>query len=111
MECPKCNVDMDEVQCEEVTIDRCRSCQGIWFDLGEAEALSDRWIAEFIDTGDPDVGMRQNDLDTIACPRCRRTMSRFFEIEGQQIQYEQCDQHGKFFDAGEFTLWAENQYL
>ncbi|HAK51891.1 MAG TPA: hypothetical protein DCM54_08320 [Gammaproteobacteria bacterium] len=38
-------------------------------------------------------------------------MKRYFEIDGQQLQYEQCDEHGMFFDAGEFTLWAENQYL
>ncbi len=102
---------MEEVMCEDVTIDRCRGCKGIWFDQGEAEALSVRWIAEFIDTGDPAVGARQDELDTISCPRCARTMQRLFEIDGQQIQYEQCDKHGKFFDAGEFTLWAENQYL
>jgi uncharacterized protein len=102
---------MEEVQCEEVTIDRCKGCHGIWFDDGEAEVLSHRWIAEFIDTGDPAVGARHDELDTVPCPRCGETMSRYFEIDGQQIQYELCNEHGKFFDAGEFTLWAESQYL
>ena len=111
MECPKCDRKMDEVTCEDVVIDRCSSCQGIWFDKGEAETLSERWIAEFIDTGDPAVGATHDEQDTVACPRCKRTMKRYFEIEGQQLQYEQCDEHGMFFDAGEFTLWAENQYL
>ena len=111
MQCPKCDTEMEEIQCGDVTIDRCKACKGLWFDKGEAESLSERWIAEFIDTGDPDVGARQDALDTIPCPRCGGTMKRYFEIDGQQLQFEQCDEHGMFFDAGEFTLWAENQYL
>ena len=111
MRCPKCNVKMEEVTCEDVQIDRCAACKGIWFDSGEAETLSRKWIAEFIDIGDPEVGHRLNSLDTIACPRCDETMERFFDIEGRQVQYERCAKHGQFFDAGEFTLWAENQYL
>ena len=78
MRCPKCDTDMEEVHCEDVTIDRCRGCQGIWFDRGEADVLSKRWIAEFIDTGDPEIGARHDELDTIPCPRCGETMKRFF---------------------------------
>jgi len=111
MRCPKCDADMEEVTCEEVVIDRCSGCKGLWFDSGEAEQLSKRWIAEFIDTGDPAVGAQQDTLDTIPCPRCGETMKRFFDIDKAHIQFEQCDEHGQFFDAGEFTLWAENQYL
>ncbi len=111
MRCPKCDADMEEVNCEEVVIDRCKGCEGIWFDKGEAEQLSEQWIAQFIDTGDPATGIEHDDKDTVPCPRCGETMKRFFEIDKGQLQFEQCDEHGKFFDAGEFTLWAQNQYL
>ena len=102
---------MVEVNYGEVTVDRCVSCQGIWFDKGEAEALSDRWIAEFVDTGDPCVGEKMDMIDTINCPRCDVEMNRNLDLDGTQVQYEECDEHGKFFDAGEFTLWATNQFL
>ncbi|MCZ6503488.1 MAG: zf-TFIIB domain-containing protein [Gammaproteobacteria bacterium] len=111
MLCPKCDAKMEEVTCEDVVIDRCSACKGIWFDSGEAETLSKKWIAEFIDTGDTEVGRKLDALDTISCPRCGETMRRFFDIDGIQLQFEKCDGHGQFFDAGEFTLWAENHYL
>ncbi len=111
MDCPKCKASMDEISCDEVLIDRCTKCQGLWFDTGEAESLSDRWVAEYVDTGDPSLGEEMDEIDTIHCPRCSKPMRRFFDISESQLQYEECDEHGKFFDAGEFTLWAENQYL
>lgn len=111
MQCPKCDQAMEQIKCDEVEIDRCTGCHGIWFDRGEAEAMSERWIAEFVDVGDPEVGESMDDIDLIACPRCSKEMRRFFDISESQLQYEECDDHGKFFDAGEFTLWAENQYL
>ena len=111
MQCPKCDKSMEVVTCSEVEVDRCVSCGGIWFDKGEAEQLSERWIAEFVDTGNPEIGGKMDAIDTINCPRCGELMKRFFDLESSQIQFEECDEHGKFFDAGEFTLWAENQYL
>jgi hypothetical protein len=38
-------------------------------------------------------------------------MRRFFDISETQVQYEECDEHGKFFDAGEFTVWAQAQHF
>ena len=55
---PKCDTEMEEIQCEDVTIDRCKGCKGLWFDKGEAASLSERWVAEFIGTGDPYLGAR-----------------------------------------------------
>ena len=50
-------------------------------------------------------------VDLIDCPRCGKQMRRVMDIEGTHVQYEECDEHGKFFDAGEFTAWAEGRYL
>jgi len=111
MQCPKCSAMMDEVECNGVVVDRCVDCGGMWFDKGESETLSEQWIAEFVDTGDPEVGEEMDDVDIVDCPRCSKQMRRVLDLEGAHIQFEECDEHGKFFDAGEFTLWAENQYL
>ena len=42
MICPKCGGSMDETNIEGVLIDKCTSCQGIFFDKGEMELLADR---------------------------------------------------------------------
>jgi uncharacterized protein len=51
MECPKCQAQMEVVQFEEVEVDRCVRCGGLWFDVLEHEELRDRSGAETIDTG------------------------------------------------------------
>ena len=44
MDCPKCHSTMEEITYgRNMTIDRCTNCKGIWFDLGEAETLKDKW--------------------------------------------------------------------
>jgi hypothetical protein len=111
MKCSKCESTMEEVRCHDIVIDRCHGCHGLWFDIGEAKAMSEEWIAALIDIGDAAVGEQHDLIDTIGCLRCGLEMRRFLDIEGAMLQYEQRDQHGKFFDAGEFTLWAESQYL
>jgi Zn-finger nucleic acid-binding protein len=71
MECPKCHSAMEEVTYgRDLIIDRCTNCKGIWFDAGEAEKLKGKWMSEFIDSGDPEVGKEYNKIDDVNCPRC-----------------------------------------
>ena len=40
MKCPKCNSEtLAEFKVEDVSVDRCSSCDGIWLDGGEFEKL------------------------------------------------------------------------
>ena len=39
MKCPKCGMDLMEIKYQTVTLDRCVSCNGTWFDAGEMEQL------------------------------------------------------------------------
>lgn len=38
MHCPKCGMDLIEVDYKTLKVDRCSSCDGIWLDAGELEA-------------------------------------------------------------------------
>jgi len=40
MKCPKCGSDLEEINYQNVMIDRCADCQGIWLDHGELELLA-----------------------------------------------------------------------
>ncbi len=39
MQCPKCEIEMDEVRKLEVIIDHCSHCGGIWLDRGELDKI------------------------------------------------------------------------
>ncbi len=39
MHCPKCGSDMTEICLDEIIVDRCSFCEGIFFDKGELEEL------------------------------------------------------------------------
>ena len=39
MQCPRCDGRLHEVAFENVRIDRCDKCRGIWLDAGELEQL------------------------------------------------------------------------
>lgn len=39
MKCPKCGMDLTEISFEHIKVDKCFTCEGIFLDKGELEAL------------------------------------------------------------------------
>lgn len=100
---------MEQVVFEGVEVDRCRSCKGIWFDIGESDWLMGEDAAAALDTGDPEVGRHANQINRYRCPRCNGGMMRRRAAKGAPIEYEECTScRGSFFDAGEFTELIKN---
>ena len=104
MLCPKCENDMETLEYEGVEVDRCTSCKGIWFDVGESDSLRNKDAAAAIDTGDPLRGQQTNEIVRYRCPRCGGGMMRMVDPQRAHIWYEECTScRGSFFDAGEFA--------
>jgi len=40
MHCPKCGMKLIEINYKGIAVDKCSSCEGIWLDAGELEAVS-----------------------------------------------------------------------
>jgi uncharacterized protein len=40
MKCPKCGMDLAEIDYRGLKIDKCTSCQGVWLDSGELEQVA-----------------------------------------------------------------------
>jgi len=40
MRCPKCGLELKEVDYRGINVDKCFSCDGVWLDAGEMDALS-----------------------------------------------------------------------
>jgi len=40
MKCPKCGMELIEVDYQGIKVDKCSGCRGIWLDAGELEAVA-----------------------------------------------------------------------
>ncbi|NWG03210.1 MAG: zf-TFIIB domain-containing protein [Syntrophaceae bacterium] len=40
MKCPKCGMDLLEIDYKNIKIDKCSGCEGVWLDPGELETVS-----------------------------------------------------------------------
>ncbi len=40
MMCPKCGMELIEIDYKNIKIDKCSECEGIWLDAGELETVS-----------------------------------------------------------------------
>lgn len=42
MRCPKCGEALEEITFQEIQVDRCTACHGVWLDPGELEQVTAR---------------------------------------------------------------------
>jgi len=40
MRCPKCGMELIEIDYKGIKVDKCSGCEGIWLDAGELEAVA-----------------------------------------------------------------------
>ena len=123
--CPKCSAHLKPVLYQEVEIDRCLHCGGIWFDSLEAETLKQMKGSESLDSGSLEtsspfdevrgspVVARRSLSDKVGreinCPRCYTAMMRMLDLDRYSIWYEKCSRcHGVWLDAGEFKKFKRN---
>jgi len=89
------------LELQQIEIDYCQECGGIWLDSGELELLledaeeKNKLLATFItDT--------QNDEKRHRCPVCSRKMNKVFVGAGKNVLIDKCRKdHGLWFDKGE----------
>ena len=65
MKCPKCDSDMEKVTIENLELDRCIACNGIWFDEFELADFKEIKGSESVDIGNSSIGRKQNENDLI----------------------------------------------
>lgn len=103
MNCPKCAGSTEKVVFENIEVDRCTACKGIWFDGGELQRLKRTKGAEAVDTGSEKEGRNFDAIRDIDCPVCGKAMAQLTDPYQRHIRYEACPEgHGAFLDAGEF---------
>ncbi|MCB1692139.1 MAG: zf-TFIIB domain-containing protein [Pseudomonadales bacterium] len=103
MKCPKCGEAFEAVVFNDIEVERCLGCKGLWFDMLEKEDLVKMEGSEVIDIGSDQVGRKYNKIQEYDCPVCESHMIPMVDKDQFHIHYECCPAcFGTFFDAGEF---------
>jgi Zn-finger nucleic acid-binding protein len=101
MDCPVCKEPMIVLELDEVEVDFCLDCRGIWLDAGELELLlgnedeSNQVLAGF----KPDTGSTETRRN---CPICSKKMEKVSASAEGGLCIDRCTANdGLWFDAGE----------
>lgn len=113
MDCPKCVGKLEKKKVENIEVDACSVCEGIWFDAGELEDVvkADSKDFDYIDVGreafDAEELKNANinlDEKKGKCPRCNDgTVLLQTEYEkNEKVKIDICPKgHGLWLDGGE----------
>jgi len=113
LHCPKCKADMEKVTYQNIVVDRCTACRGLWFDALEKEHLAALKGSDVIDTGAPTKPAAGAPTKAkLNCPVCHTPMIDMVDQRHPHLHYESCTVcYGVFFDAGEFREAKEHTVL
>lgn len=99
MNCPVCKNPMIILELNQVEIDYCTSCKGIWLDRGELDLIfsssEKKEIAKLFSAKNTTSEIKRR------CPICKKKMDKV-EFENTGIIIDRCtNEHGLWCDSGE----------
>lgn len=101
MNCPVCREPLVVVERDEIELDWCPWCRGLWFDAGELELLAERYEG----TRPPAIAglpITKVDEKPRACPRCDARMDKVRAGNAPPVIIDRCPRgHGAWLDHGE----------
>lgn len=107
MHCPRCENPLIILELNEIEIDYCSGCHGIWLDSGELELLLD-------DSEQKDLLLKsfkkysESSESKLKCPICSKKMEKILVDESEKIIIDECPKlHGLWFDKGELLEIVE----
>lgn len=115
--CPHCEKALQTIQIQldkPIDIERCDSCFGLFFDLGELDTLLKHSVTHVneiniahIDNINTDRYRAQQAVKYIKCPVCLSFMRRTNFAQKSGVIVDSCRQHGFWLDSGEITHLME----
>ena len=107
MLCPVCKNPLVVLELDQIEIDHCFNCGGIWLDAGELELL--------LETEEDRTRFKNQliEADSIkeikySCPICSKKMKKVFVGEERKILIDKCKKnHGLWLDKGELESVIE----
>ncbi len=107
MKCPVCKDSMIVLELQQIEVDYCTSCEGIWLDAGELELMFETEderlrIVDLFKKTDPGKEKSYN------CPICGKRMLKFDVGAKEKVKIDKCKRnHGLWFDKGELQKVVE----
>jgi hypothetical protein len=108
MKCPVCKESMVILELNQIEVDYCPACSGVWFDDKELELLLEE--SDLKDKLTASFKKDENPVEKkIKCPICDKKMDKVRCGINGDILIDQCSfNHGLWFDKGELNLFAGN---
>lgn len=95
MICPVCNIPTFVVEYQDIELDICPECHGVWFDAGELELLLGDEVPVQLIPADSQEQVR-------GCPLCPRKMEKVNIGPGRRVLIDVCPAGcGLWFDGRE----------
>jgi uncharacterized protein len=113
MICPSCNNSLIVVEYNQIELDYCTQCRGVWFDTTELELLL-KSINLSEDSGKLTHILQLPEAPIIEvirkCPVCRKKMKKVYLGDEPGILVDICsNKHGMWFDRGEVIQLIKQQ--
>ncbi len=101
--CPHCRKPMVVLELDDVEIDYCLSCGGIWLDRGELDLLIGRDEGQSLASTFPEINSAGVEEKHKKCPICSDKMRKIeASCNSGTVVLDHCPkQHGIWFDGGE----------
>ncbi|MEI6124237.1 MAG: zf-TFIIB domain-containing protein [Bacteroidota bacterium] len=107
MDCPVCKKSMMVLELQQIEIDYCQGCDGIWLDAGELELLLED-TSEKKQLLDSFIVDPQNAEKPRRCPKCSKKMHKVHVGKNKDVLVDKCKKnHGIWFDEGELKQVVE----
>jgi Zn-finger nucleic acid-binding protein len=100
MICPSCKSELIILELNQIEIDYCPDCSGIWLDAGELELLSgatlhSELMKQFQIANDVKEAKRN-------CPICKKNLKKYYFGSTKDLLIDICSkEHGIWFDNNE----------
>jgi uncharacterized protein len=117
VKCPVCNKDLRTITYENLKVDVCPTCGGIWFDRGELMAVvngllsRDRITAETVEEAYGKKAVPSKNIDKFKrfCPKCKEELEVFNFCYDSNVFLDRCPIcSGIWVDRGELKAVAKH---
>jgi Zn-finger nucleic acid-binding protein len=116
MNCPQCNIPLNNIQYEYQELDACKKCGGMWFDKGELlDVIDSMLLKNKVDDQSAEeafkgsAGVREVHQNNRTCPKCHVGMRTFNYGYDSNVFLDKCSScEGIWTDRGELKAVAQH---